>query len=258
MILFVTVCMVGFCGTKSTALRFYLNNNEERCFTFDAEPGTRQRGEAKVERKSQGHSVDNTKDEEREIDVRVISTANEHGRSGHVPHLYSAKLRGATKFTFATPHRHHHNNNHNKEEDDDYEDEEEDEDDEDMGSGKGPRAGYKACVKLTLGASAAVKFTIRGHDSSSMISSHPTDDNSASDNSVKGISIAMREMHNTLTHLTRDISRLQQREHMLMAHNNSVGSRVVTFAIISLVILLAATALQVAYFSKFFKQKKLL
>lgn len=137
MMIFATVCIMAICcSTTSTALRFYLNNNEERCFTFDAEPGTKQRGEAKVERKSLGHGSDNINDEEREIDVRVISTASEHSRSGHVPTLYSARLKGATKFTFATLHRHHHRYHGNGNDYDDEDDlDEEDEDDEDMGMG---------------------------------------------------------------------------------------------------------------------------
>lgn len=225
--IFVALALVY--GTN--ALRFYLKDGEERCFTFDAEPGALQRGEALVERKG-GNGGSNA-----EVNVRIVDT---HPSKSHLPPLYSGLLKGSSKFSFRVPEHDHH---HRYDFDDD--------DDEDEEEYAGHRAGYRACVRLTKTAGAVsfnIKSAMRDYDS----------DQKASDDGVKGVARAMREMHETLAQLTKDISRLQQREHKLMRKNQSVGSRVVTLAALALFVLVASTALQVVYFKSFFKSKKLL
>ncbi len=221
--------------TRVTSLRFYLKNGEERCFTFDADANSVQKGEASVASKGGSGSG------EAELEVRVVRSAAEP----HDPPVYTGRLRrGKSKFSFRTP-EHQHAPHHYDEDEDEVDDEEEEE-------YHGPRAGYRACVRLN-GGNGAVHFNIAaGHNDVDAA------DAAASDEGVKSVSVAMREMHDTLTQVTRDISRLQQRENKLMRRNAKVGSRVVSLACLALVVLLASTGVQVMYLKSFFKQKKLM
>ena len=222
--------------TPTTSLRFYLKNGEERCFTFDAESNSIQRGEASVATKGSSGGG------EAELDVRVMSV----GSSGHETPVYSGRLRrGKTKFSFRTPEHGHRNHHHNYDEDE----EDEEEDDEEY---NGPKAGYQGCIRLSGGNGAVYFSIIAGHNDADPA------DTAASDNGVQSVSAAMRDMHTTLTQVTRDISRLQQRENKLMRRNAKVGSRIVSLACLALVVLLASTAVQVVYLKSFFKQKKLM
>lgn len=210
--------------TRAVSLRFYLKNGEQRCFSFDAEANSVQRGDARAEAAGS------------ELHIRVIAT----GKEG-APPVYEGRLRSASKFSFRTPpHSHQHH---------DYDDYDDEDDEEDIAA---PHAAFSACLTLSRG-SGAVSFNIR----SARSNADPADV-AASDKGVKGVSLAMRQMHQTLSQLTSDLARLEQREHKLLDRNARVGSRVVTLALFSIVVLLASTAVQLTYFKSFFKQKKLL
>lgn len=215
---------------RASALRFYLKQGESRCFTFDAEADSLQRGDASVTAAGAN------------LEVRITAT----GGDPRAKPVYAGRLTGASKFSFRTPvHAPHlHSNNH-------YDDEDDEDDEDDVGA---PRAAYSACLTLVRADRVVpVSFSIRP--------AHPDVDPSdvaASDKGVKSVSIAMRQMHETLTQLTRDLSRLQQRERKLLDRNARVGKRIVSLAFFALIILVGSTAIQLAYFKSFFKQKKLL
>lgn len=224
---------------RAASLRFYLANAETRCFSFESIPNTLMRGTALADAGAGAPELD------------VVVKRIPHGPA---PPIYRGHLVTSSKFSFRTPpvagKTDHAGGDY------DSFDEEDDDDDDDPARTKSP---YSACVTLAHGAASghdgarrAVTFHVKP------AAERRAGETAANDGSVKSVSLAMRQMHETLGQLTKDIAVLQKRERKLLRRNKKVGGRIVWLAVVAIGVLCATAAVQIVYFMNFFKQKKLI
>lgn len=224
------ICALSITGTRS--LRFYLRDREKRCFSFEAPPNAVMLGEARA---ASGKGAP---------DILVHVIADRDSKT-----IFRRQLNHATKFSFRTPvamQRHDL-------EGDDYDDYDGEDESQFDHSGM-----YSACITISHarnvhhdGSKRAVFFSIRdGHKDPK--------DGAATESDADQVQTAMRQMHDTLNQVIRDLALLQKRERTLLNKNQLVGARVLQLAILATLVLVATAASQVVYFKSFFKRKKLL
>lgn len=214
------------------AVRFYMHDRERRCFKFEAPYTSRIIGIA---------SIANGKG------ATAVLSFNIKSLSGKL--VFESQRDGQQngKFAFTTPDYFDTNQPHI---DDDYGYE-----DEEM------TAKFEACLVLNFhemhhieNGRRSVEFWIRP-DSGKR---HPMKERKASETSIETMNNALEDMQYTLTSIVDDLAALQQRERRLVNATNLTSSRLLQFAVVSIVVLLITSTLQFVHFKTYFKTKKLI
>lgn len=227
--------------TPSQALRFYLNDREQRCFKFEAPLHTRILGHASVEN---GHGgAAGLSVEIRDGDHKVIYQSHPHDKRD-------------ASFSFQTsgrglPRRGAHDPQHPHDEPDEY-----DYDERDV------EGWFSACVVLmsdkpshNAHSRRAVSFWTR---STVVPGELPNSSSRASNDRVVVIENQLLQMQQTLQGMAAELVALQDQERKLARHNAATGRRLVIYAVIAIVVSTATSALQFSHLVNYFKGKKLL
>lgn len=123
-------------------------------------------------------------------------------------------------------------------------------------------ATFDACLVLSFeqrgtyreGAKRAVEFWIRADGRGAI----PVNQPRAKEGAMGKVNAALEDMQTSLTRIVADLSALQQRERRLVRRTTVTASRLVIFAVLSLLVIVATSTLQFLHFRTYFKSKKLI
>lgn len=218
----------------TSAIRFYLEPGQRRCFTDELPSSTRITGETRI---ADGKS-------DMEIDVWVTT------QKGTV--LYHRRAADHGKFSFTTPAiaKDHHDDV--LEDDEQYSYDDEDPYEEDT---------FRICIEHQqvpsrahpAGTRRLVSFVL--HQAFNGLKEPAQGAASAED--TDHLQLTMREMHTTLSGMIGDLTQLQRRERNLTARMQRTSWRVTAMAVWSVLMMILTSAVQFKYYQGYFKRKKL-
>lgn len=219
------------------SLRFTLKPGTRQCFTEDLPTSTKISGEATV-----GDGIGKM-----DIDVWVTTM------QGTV--LFHKRAPAHGKFTFKTPAA-------VKRQYSGIDSEEEDGEDYDWTDET-----YRFCIEhqspqgvvMPEGASRKVSFSLENPDVSSAIEAgeRRKEHGAASDAGVEEVSKRMRTMHSTMSLLISELTGMQQKERKNVKSNAKMSRNVTLMSLLAILLCIATSAAQYAYYKAYFKQKKM-
>lgn len=119
---------------------------------------------------------------------------------------------------------------------------------------------YDVCLEMAVERDSknqrAVTFWIRAEDYYADLDGPASQQ--ASDEQVNSVSRSLRDMHEKMKGMIRDMVLLQQRERRLVDHGHATAKRLVILAVVSVIVIIVTAVLQYMHFKNYFKSKKLL